>query len=365
MIKWDTTTRFRGFFVGLPLAGRVRGLSHESRRLSMMKTPALIDLTLEITNRCNLRCRCCGIWKEHQPRSLSLCVIEYLTAALLKNARINSVALTGGEPFLHPQLPAILRFFHILKLKKLVRAIGIYSNGFDYRRITGFLESNRRMLKGVSLGISLDGLEGHHDILRGRAGAFKASLKSIDYIAKRCRSLVKPSIKFTINRRNHGDLSALYFLAKSFGFRFMPKLAEFEASAYYHRVSCHAADLDWNVPVVKRQIIRQLDLVSADLESSATKTADAKVISCLKKIVRLGPRAIKSCRTPESFLFVTCAGEFYPCLYMPPISSLKRHFLQDIFGPEHLDRIRRARQGRCPRCYAYHGFLKSINLDKN
>ncbi|MDD5020418.1 MAG: radical SAM protein [Candidatus Omnitrophica bacterium] len=330
--------------------------------LSMMKNPELIDLTLEITNRCNLRCRCCGIWKERRPRSLPLSAIEYLTTALLKNVHINSVALTGGEPFLHPQLAAILRFFHILKLKKLVRAVGIYSNGFDHRRIIGFLEAHRRILRGVSLGISLDGLEGHHDALRGRAGAFNASMKTIDYIAGQCMGLVKPSVKFTINRRNYGDLSALYFLAKSRGFRFMPKLAEFEASAYYHRVSCRVTDLDWNVPVVKGQIIRRLDLISADLKSSATETADARVISCLKKMARLGPRAIKSCRTPESFLFVTCAGEFYPCLYMPPISSLKRHFLQDVFGPEHLERIRRGRQGRCPRCYAYHGFLKAINL---
>jgi len=332
--------------------------------LSTMKNTELVDLTLEITNQCNLRCRCCGIWKEHRPRSLPLSVIEYLTTALLKNVHINSVALTGGEPFLHPQLAAILRFFHILKLKKLVRAVGIYSNGFDHRRIIGFLEAHRRMLRGMSLGISLDGLEGHHDALRGRRGAFKASMKTIDYIAEQYMGLVKPSIKFTINRRNYGDLSALYFLSKSRGFRFMPKLAEFEASAYYHRVSCRVTDLDWNVPVVKRQIIRQLDLVNADLKSSATETADAKVISCLKKMVRLGPRAIKGCRTPESFLFVTCAGELYPCLYMPPISSIRKHFLQDIYGPEHLERIRRARQGRCPRCYAYHGFLKTINLEK-
>ncbi|MFA5315416.1 MAG: radical SAM protein [Candidatus Omnitrophota bacterium] len=332
--------------------------------LSTMKNTELVDLTLEITNQCNLRCRCCGIWKEPRARSLSLSAIEYITAVLLKKININSVALTGGEPFLHPHLAAILRFFHILKLKKLVRAVGIYSNGFDHRRIIGFMEAHHSMLKGVSLGISLDGQRPHHDALRGRTGAFSACMKTIDYIAENCKGLVKPSIKFTINGRNYGDLSALYFLAKSRGFRFMPKLAEFEASAYYHRVSCRVADLDWNTPVVKRQIIHQLDLINADLKPSATETADAKVISCLKKMVRLGPRAITSCRTPESFLFVTCAGELYPCLYMPPISSIRKHFLQDIYGPEHLERIRRARQGRCPRCYAYHGFLKTINLEK-
>jgi hypothetical protein len=189
-------------------------------------------------------------------------------------------------------------------------------------------------------------------------------MKTIDYVAEHCLNLVKPSIKFTINGHNSADLSALYFLAKSRGFRFMPKLAEFDASAYYHRVSCRPDGLDWNTPVVKRQIVRQLNLISADLKSSESKTADLQVISCLKKIVRLGPRAIRSCRTPESFLFVTSAGAFYPCLYMPPVSSLTRHFSKDIFGPEHLERIRRARQGRCPRCYAYHGFLKSINLKK-
>jgi hypothetical protein len=50
----------------------------------------------------------------------------------------------------------------------------------------------------------------------------------------------------------------------------MPKLAEFEGWAYYHRVSCHAADLD-GMLLRKKAIIRQLDLVSVDLEWSAPK----------------------------------------------------------------------------------------------
>jgi len=62
---------------------------------STMKNEELLDLTLEITNQCNLRCRCCGIWREPRPMSLSLSIVEYITAALLKKNKLNSVALTG------------------------------------------------------------------------------------------------------------------------------------------------------------------------------------------------------------------------------------------------------------------------------
>jgi len=330
----------------------------------MVKIPQLTDLTLEITNACNLRCRCCGIWKERRARPLSLFAIEYIVSVLLKKIKINSVALTGGEPFLHPQFDGIFKFFHILKLKKLIRAIGIYSNGFGHSRIVGFLEKNGDMLKGVSLGISLDGLKAHHDDLRGRPGAFDASMKTVDYVAYRCRGLLKPAIKFTINRRNYGDLFALYRLAKSRGFRFMPKLAEFGAKAYYHRVSGCAAGLDWDDPRVKPEIIRQLRAVASDVKSSGTQTADVRVLSFLEKTVRLGMPAVTTCRTPGNFLFITSAGAIYPCLYMPPISSIRTHFLKDIYGPEHQERIRMGLQGFCPRCYAYHGFLKTVNLDK-
>jgi len=328
----------------------------------MAEIPQLTDLTLEITNACNLRCRCCGIWKERKARSLSLSAIEYIVSVLLKKIKINSVALTGGEPFLHPQVDGIFKFFHILKLKKLVRAIGIYSNGFDHSRIVSFLEKHGDMLKGVSLGISLDGRKAHHDDLRGRPGAFDASMKTVDYVVQRCGGLLKPAIKFTINRRNYGDLFALYLLAKSRGFRFMPKLAEFGAKAYYHRVSSRAAGLDWDDPCVKPEIIRQLRAIALDAKSSGTPAVDVRILSSLERIVRLGMSAITTCRTPGNFLFITCAGAIYPCLYMPPVSSIGTHFLKDIYGPEHQERIRMGLQGRCPRCYAYHGFLKTINL---
>ena len=56
-------------------------------------------ITLELTNRCDLRCSMCSIWKEKTKNFLSVEDIKRILA-LSKNPV--SIALTGGEPFLHP-----------------------------------------------------------------------------------------------------------------------------------------------------------------------------------------------------------------------------------------------------------------------
>ena len=83
---------------------------------------APIEAQLIITRRCNLSCGYCNEYDDHSP-SIPVDALKERIDALhgLKTAAIN---LLGGEPLLHPELPALVRY---TRRKSLVALI---TNGF-------------------------------------------------------------------------------------------------------------------------------------------------------------------------------------------------------------------------------------------
>ena len=76
--------------------------------------PPLSQIYFYLTEGCNLRCRHCWIMAEQDPAeaSKSKAVLDFaLFQRILEQARplgLKTVKLTGGEPFLHPQIAQIL-----------------------------------------------------------------------------------------------------------------------------------------------------------------------------------------------------------------------------------------------------------------
>ncbi len=72
-------------------------------------TPIYVHFGL--THRCNLTCAMCGLWKKGcQDEELTIAQIE-ATAENLRNLGTMAVSLGGGEPFLRPDLPQIVKAF--------------------------------------------------------------------------------------------------------------------------------------------------------------------------------------------------------------------------------------------------------------
>ena len=66
-----------------------------------MKDPS--DAIVAVTHRCNARCVMCNVWKNTQTDVLQPLDMRKLPPAL------RTVNLTGGEPFLRPDLPEFVR----------------------------------------------------------------------------------------------------------------------------------------------------------------------------------------------------------------------------------------------------------------
>jgi len=156
------------------------------------------------TQRCNLKCvHCYAKALEEQGRD----AIDTAQAKTL----IDDLAaygapvmlFSGGEPLVRQDL---VELAHYAVLKGM-RAV-ISTNG------TLITKDKARQLKEVGLsyvGISLDGGEEIHDKFRGVTGAFKKALQGI----ANCQAEgLKVGLRFTVNRRNFGEVPLLFDLVR-------------------------------------------------------------------------------------------------------------------------------------------------------
>jgi MoaA/NifB/PqqE/SkfB family radical SAM enzyme len=141
----------------------------------------LKDLIFFVTRRCNLRCRTCfyaaEIDRVPDPAEPELTMAEIdQVAANLK--RLDSLLISGGEPFLCENLVEICAVFH---QRCRISSIHLPSNGMLPERIRVWSTDILRRLPGVrvTLSLPLDGLEAVHDGLKGVAGSFRSTVETV------------------------------------------------------------------------------------------------------------------------------------------------------------------------------------------
>lgn len=141
--------------------------------LRVCANPCYSSVNWAITQRCNLNCLHCFSAMDELPNahefSLSECrdLLEQLAAC-----GIWRIALTGGEPLLHPQFDALLEAI----ARGPFCLFEIATNGL---LITpALLDEMQALSMRPLMKISFDGV-GHHDHLRGRAGVEAPTLEAI------------------------------------------------------------------------------------------------------------------------------------------------------------------------------------------
>jgi organic radical activating enzyme len=169
-----------------------------------------LTLLLLINRGCNLRCAFCDLWDRGQNMPLPQ-VLKLLDEALAIGTR--TLVITGGEPFLHPQLFDVVR---AAKARGL--SVNITTNGTLVERRWAELTQS-----GVdSLSMSLDGLETTHDQLRGKVGAFTQTVRALRRVKDEAG--ITTSVYFTVTNQNVHELVPVFELAQQLraGFDFWP-----------------------------------------------------------------------------------------------------------------------------------------------
>lgn len=177
----------------------------------MVKPKILVLFTSYL---CNSQCIMCYTWKkQNSSRQLSINDLESMLNDKILSSALEIVNVTGGEPTLRPDLVEIVDLI-VHKCKKLKR-IDMPTNGINTEQIIDKIESILALLLPtdvkLSVTVSLDGIEGVHEKIRGIQGCFSKVEKTIKEI-KELQS-IWPEFSFglnaTINKLNYNNLDQL------------------------------------------------------------------------------------------------------------------------------------------------------------
>lgn len=171
-------------------------------KIKQAPLPSLRYLELQITKRCNLRCKHCFVGKGGE---VDL-PIDKIYKILKDFEELQGLRLiiTGGEPLLHPQFYKINNLLPKLAFRKI-----LFTNGII------LTEAWLNKLNVQEIQISLDGIKEGHESLRGK-NTFDRTLSAIK------RAITKGfdvSVATVIHKKNLHEFDKLEELIKNLGVR--------------------------------------------------------------------------------------------------------------------------------------------------
>ena len=275
------------------------------------------DAVIAITSRCNARCNMCSVWQSKGTDRLRPDHIVKLPRSL------RTVNITGGEPFLHPQLPDFVAAVR----RHLPRAVTtISTNGLLTDHIAQMTPDLLARDRHLRIAVSIDGLGDTHDRIRGVPGAFNRAIQTIEQLKRiGFRGL---RLAMTLSEANSDQLLPVAALTRKFKLEL--SLVPAHASAVHFLTSDTApANLEVLQPQLEIFISRLLRSVSPRLWLRA-HFADrvGKYIAC-----RLPSF---SCRAGNDFFFLQADGTIYPCnVCSKPLGNIiEADFHRIWFSPE-------------------------------
>jgi len=276
----------------------------------LMKTPKSVDI--EITNRCNLRCKYCSHFNSPGDVGIDLPAEEWLRFfEELKSCAVMAVTFSGGEPFYRNDFRDILSGIVKNKMR-----YSILSNGtLITDEMAKFIASTHRC---NSIQISIDGsVPEIHDACRG-VGSFT---KAMEGMACLKRYQIPLDVRVTINRYNVKYLENIAeLLLEKIG------LPSFSTNSATHFGLCKSnaeqVQLTPDEHYLAMKTLQTLNNRYSDrIQASAGPLANLKAWNKMKKAhsqglkepPNLGGGHLTSCGGPMSKIAVRSDGVIVPC----------------------------------------------------
>lgn len=282
-----------------------------------------LDATIAITYKCNSRCRMCNIWQIKNPDDLPVLYFYNLS----KNLKY--INLTGGEPFLRPDLPEIIK---IIKQVSPKAKIIISSNGLATDLIIKQVKAILEIDRNIGLRISLDGIGAVHDQVRGLNGFYDRVLATVS--ALRNLGVKNLGFSFTIMDFNADQIRAVYDLSKKMNLELALALVQ-NSEVYFKKNDNAIARID--LAAAGLNYIIKEELKSFQIKRWLRAYYDYG----LWYYAKFKKRLLKSGAGFDS-LFIDPAGDIYPSnLIKLPFGNLGKTKLDKIWNSNLAHEMRR------------------------
>ena len=141
----------------------------------------LSEISIEILQRCPNRCIYCS--SHSNPQATHLIPFEIIKNVIdgAKSLGCKTVCLSGGEPFLHPQILDIISYIAKQQLTCYVYTSGIYMKDEVYSSLPNeYIEAIRGMVDKVIFNVEADSSALYDQIMGTDVGGFDMMKKSIN-----------------------------------------------------------------------------------------------------------------------------------------------------------------------------------------
>ncbi|MBU1853446.1 MAG: radical SAM protein [Candidatus Omnitrophica bacterium] len=278
----------------------------ESKKISDVshrKIPprALRNIQLCLTYRCNLSCRHCYQSNHNAVGYMPLGLVKKALGEISRMHSIESVVLSGGEPFLHKDIFAI--FESVSSLLDLGKRVRVCTNGTIFRP-----SEIRRIDNRMEFFVSLDGsTEKQNRIIRG-PGKFRATLRIIESLVNNGNVVI---INFVVNRYTWKDMLKICSLGKKLGIsriNFLPTIFINKSEAYVRRLI---------IPREKRvAFLKEKEKIKHQFDRNffLGRFLELNFLSGTSK--RKFPIILLPCPAGTQKCYVEPSGDVVPCYYL-------------------------------------------------
>jgi MoaA/NifB/PqqE/SkfB family radical SAM enzyme len=280
-------------------------------------TKRMKHMIVHVTNACNFRCDHCFVDFENQKRDLKLKDYQQLAA---DSESLMWLDIGGGEPFLRKDLADIVCAFD----SKIVH---IPTNGSLIPQMITTLEKIKsRTNREIIIGLSLDGLEATHNIIRKAPGSYQQVWEAYDAL----RELGGVSIKIctVINRNNFLEI--------------IPLMEEVQAKGVdFHSVILlrgETLDPEMGLPTLAElrnigpkmfNILNKYDYGRSSLSAYILKNFHRYLWDTSLSIIEKQTQVIP-CLAGQSQLVVNGDGSVSACEMLAPVGNIQEKRLPDI-----------------------------------
>jgi len=313
------------------------------------------ELHIELTHLCNSKCMTCDIWdiyeRNHKTTAdeLSLEEIQKLIAESSRVKNVRTVVLSGGEPFLRPDL---VRICSLIGTYLPNAAVIILTNATNTETVISKTKEILKISKihSLSIGSSLDGIGLAYDMMRGLASGFTRFVKTVERFKSELPE-IPFSTTFVLTPFNSDQLLPCWEFADKFGLDFFAQFGVPKEARKKEVFQWQEEDYI-RIQGQIRLIIDRIISKSADknrFHASLDRVSDK--INLLTKIYywahlvdfqRTGKRFAYECDAGTKFAMSDAYGSmfFCPILKEKTIGNIRQSPLDQLWSSPEADSVR-------------------------
>lgn len=319
----------------MKLAGILTRAARAARVLTRLRRGRLALASVNLLNRCNQACPMCAV---HATPAAAPSLEEFSRLCVAaRRAGIVALELSGGEPFLRPDLAEL-----IARVDAAGLLFSFNTNGTALHQ--GGLDALARSRGLLQVAVSLDSLRpDRYALLRGR-DLLPSALAGIERL--RAAGLGVPlKINVAVSRHNHDEVPALLEFAEAR--RLFLSVFPVNQGPGAHRSACAAFDSSPEDRERQARVFDELAALRRRGRALWEPSAFYRAAAAHLRGHRGGP-----CRAGELYVDVRADGSIAPCVELPAVATvqdLEAGRLTELLGGA---RAAIARcQAECPCCY--------------